>query len=508
MYDCIIMGTVTKSRTKQLSTAPCTNTTKSTSTSKYCSSSPGSTLIEPEFVIPQNGIFLDEYFRNNKAQGVKNIQCFPKCISTTKTEGVHKVGKSCAGCTVVKFNISKSSPHFNDKESTLYAFARFTEKGEQENFDDSDIDDGEASVKKSNTLLKVQELENDAVNDSKVEKLFHIGSNVCANIVHVNQHCTGNKLGPIYRGEMQDAVSNVQGNNNSTVKELFFKFKPRTWHYAWRGGRYRKSFHAFQICLCVFDTKKEEYRCIASKKSHGFTILSNRTLKNRQRSLKQQQQAADGPNEPKEVRFDRIKGSGEIKATSTNINSKKVERPKKYAYNCATSNPAKKRKPSANRAGAKKATKKIKRRLAQKATTSCTVLPQGFSKSTQTDTAKIKPTPLVQKNQNAAMIFSLLQDGSEPNQMSMINHEPAPGFQYLFDQNLNHYSEVDYTGMNIGEYNQPIPLYSSYACPSISNVNGIFNVAHNFDDEYNAGLSGHPRHGYEHEDDDISIWTT
>ena len=40
-----------------------------------------------EFVQPKDGVLLAEYFRNNKSMGIKNIQCFPQCVSEDKLDG-------------------------------------------------------------------------------------------------------------------------------------------------------------------------------------------------------------------------------------------------------------------------------------------------------------------------------------------------------------------------------------------------------------------------------------
>lgn len=42
-----------------------------------------------EFIEPKGGNLLKEYFRNNKSMGIKNIQCFPICVSEDKQNGMY-----------------------------------------------------------------------------------------------------------------------------------------------------------------------------------------------------------------------------------------------------------------------------------------------------------------------------------------------------------------------------------------------------------------------------------
>mmetsp|Transcript_1787 Transcript_1787/g.2104 ORF Transcript_1787/g.2104 Transcript_1787/m.2104 type:complete len:459 (+) Transcript_1787:395-1771(+) len=204
-----------------------------------------------EFLNPPDGVFQDEYFRNNKSHGVKNIQCFPKCASLEEKQSVHKVGKSCAGPIIVKLNDSVQA------KIKYYVFGRVTEKQD------------ENSKETVNT-------ENSS-DSNAFDSLFKIGEKTLEAFVKKNQYRKENRYGQLYCGERLDRPD---------YKDPCFTFHPRTWHYSWRGGRYRKSFHGFQVSLCRFNEEKKEYTCIANHISQGFRVLSNRTLKNRNKSKK------------------------------------------------------------------------------------------------------------------------------------------------------------------------------------------------------------------------------
>jgi hypothetical protein len=172
------------------------------------------------------------YVRNNKRSGLKNLRCFPRCLSKG-----HNRNGFCGRPLNVELQISARE----FRKSQFVAYGRFT-------LADPTGQDNGPIISQFKTYRSL-----DIMNMTKTKD--------------------DNSM-PLYKSTPS---TNTAGKSHGAI---VFRFSPTTWHYGWRSSKHMKdSAHVFRVFCFIVSPDRKLLKCVAVTETSWFTLASSKRVK-------------------------------------------------------------------------------------------------------------------------------------------------------------------------------------------------------------------------------------